>query len=350
MARGVSMDERGFRSFLKAGKRVPKNLPMETVEHHVRLAREFEEFLKKRTTEKVFKDATEEDVKRFIRLLSKTHGNTWENLFALLRYSRFAGNEAVELEMLKLLDGAKVFDLLTDAVRNEVGKHRAARILEGFKPPALGTSPKLIPKSTKRFMEMLESNLDEKTCRGILLTGPHAGPPEAYAGERKLLKGSRNVDEYLRKRRRQLVKELSDHKKNNTLFYSQKIDAKALDFVKENPEIAGGVRRGDKIYLTKIPYMMIEHLAEKDKKLKRYYYCHCPLARESILSGLEISHQFCYCSAGYEKRPFDVAFGRPVNAEVLESVLWGDPICRFSFDIPEEYLETSRKSSGRKKS
>ena len=343
----VGTDERGFRSFLKAGRRVPKNLPQRTISQHVRVSREFEGFLRE-SAKKSFEDATGNDARRFIKHLAKSNRNNWDNLIVLLRYSRFAGNEAVELEMLKILDGAKVFDLLTDAVRSEVGREKADRILAGFNAPALGTSPKLIPKVTKRFMETLESNLDQNTCRGILLTGPHAGPPEAYADERKLLRRSKNVDEYLKKRRQNFVKELSDHRKNNTLFFNQRIDATALEFVKSNPEVAGGVRKGDKIYLTKIPYMMIEHLAERDKKLSRYYYCHCPLARESILSGPEISRNFCYCSAGYEKRPFDVAFGKSVKAEVLQSVLWGDPICRFSIEIPKEYLTAVRADRTRK--
>jgi hypothetical protein len=195
-----------------------------------------------------------------------------------------------------------------------------------------------MPRTTKSFMDRLESNLDRNTCRKILLTGVHAGPPEYYLEERKMLRESKSVDEYLRKRRQVLVKQLSEHMKNDTLFFTQRIDKKALDFVRRNPEVAGGVRKGDRIFQTKIPYMMIEYLAEKDDTMKRYYYCHCPLARESILSGLEISHDFCYCSAGYEKKPYDVAFGEPVEAEVLQSVLWGDPVCRFAMRIPKKYL------------
>ena len=50
-----------------------------------------------------------------------------------------------------------------------------------------------------------------------------------------------------------------------------------------------------------------------------------------------MSRNLCYCSAGYEKRPFDVAFGKSVKAEVKQSVLWGDPVCRFAIEIPEEH-------------
>jgi hypothetical protein len=88
--------------------------------------------------------------------------------------------------------------------------------------------------------------------------------------------------------------------------------------------------------------MAIECLKEKDPKMRRYYYCHCPLARESILSGRQMSRNLCYCSAGYEKRPFDVAFGGSLKAEVKKSVLWGDDSCRFTLEIPDKWLSKKK--------
>jgi hypothetical protein len=335
---GFGMDEKGFRKFVAEGKRVPPGLDESTIRSHIKLVKGFESFLKKSGLKHDFANATARDVRTFIGHLQKTDKATFANLIGLLRYSRFAGNEDVELALLLTLDGSDVMSRLIKEVEKEVGKKKSDVILKGFKLPPIGTSPKRMPRATKSFMDRLESNLDRKTCRKILLTGVHAGPPEYYLEERKMLRESKNVDEYLRKRRHVLIKQLSEHMKNDTLFFTQRIDKKSLDFVRSNPEVAGGVRKGNRIFQTKIPYMMIEYLAEKDDTMKRYYYCHCPLARESILSGLEISHDFCYCSAGYEKRPYDVAFGEPVEAEVLQSVLWGDPVCRFAMRIPKKYL------------
>jgi len=72
--------------------------------------------------------------------------------------------------------------------------------------------------------------------------------------------------------------------------------------------------------------------------MKRYYYCHCPLARESLLTNTLMSRNLCYCSAGYEKQPFEVAFGKLLRAEVKKSVLWGEPVCRFAIEIPRKYV------------
>ncbi|OGS44451.1 MAG: hypothetical protein A3K76_03575 [Euryarchaeota archaeon RBG_13_57_23] len=334
----VEVDEKGFRKFVAEGKRVPPNLSESTIRQNIRTVKEFETLLRKRNAKKVFSNATANDVKAFVRQQNKKKADMWTNHLGLLRYSRFAGNEEVELALLLMLDGYDVLGKLTEAVVKEIGRKKSKRILKGFKLPEIGTSPKRFPKVTKEFMNRLESNLDQHTCRRILLTGVHAGPPEYYLDEKKMLRESKNVDEYLSKRRKKLIKELSEHMKNDTLFFTQRIDKKSLDFVKKNPEVAGGVRKGDRIFQTKIPYMMIECLGEKDPTMRRYYYCHCPLARESILSGLKISQDFCYCSAGYEKRPYEVAFGEPVETEVLQSVLWGDPVCRFAMRIPKKYL------------
>jgi hypothetical protein len=59
------------------------------------------------------------------------------------------------------------------------------------------------------------------------------------------------------------------------MFYANEIDEEVVEYVRKNPEIMGGVRVGDVIYETKIPYMAKKFLHEKDEKMKRYYACHC---------------------------------------------------------------------------
>jgi hypothetical protein len=334
---GSSMDEKGFRKFVKEGKRVPKGLSEATIRSHIRMVKEFEAFLSRKGPRREFNDAGDRDVEAFVKHLAKDDRATFDNFIGLLRYSRFSGNGKLELSLIEMLDGSSVMGKLCDNVKRKCGKRRHDEILRGFTPPPPGTSPKQMPKATTDFLNRLESKLSQAETRDILLDSPHAGLPEYYADEKKMLKASKNVDEYLRRRRKKFIDELTGHMKNGTLFYTQAIDQEVLDFVKRNPEIAGGVRKGNTIFCTKVPYMAIEYLREKDKKLRRYYYCHCPLARESIMSGKEMSHNLCYCSAGYEKRPFDVAFGEPVKVEVLESVLWGDLVCRFALEIPEAH-------------
>jgi len=106
----------------------------------------------------------------------------------------------------------------------------------------------------------------------------------------------------------------------------------------------GGVREGDMIYETKIPYMTKKFLHEKDEKMKRYYACHCGCVREGIRSGLKVSPNFCYCSAGYHKRPWEIIFDQPLKAEVMKTLLKGDLVCRFAIRIPKQFLESKGRN------
>jgi len=137
--------------------------------------------------------------------------------------------------------------------------------------------------------------------------------------------------------------------KERTLYFTQEIDKQVLDYVRNTPTCQNGVREGNIIYVTKIPYMAKQYLNEKNERMKRYYYCHCPWVREAIKLGIDISPNFCYCSAGFEKRLWDIIFGRSVKADVIETVLKGDLICRFAIHIPEEYLKAIRLRGKRKR-
>jgi hypothetical protein len=88
--------------------------------------------------------------------------------------------------------------------------------------------------------------------------------------------------------------------------------------------------------VTKIPNLPKEYLKERDPKLRRFYACHCPLARTAIRDGKPtIPSLFCYCSGGFEKFHFDTVFGEPTEVELLESALKGDQRCRFAVTIPK---------------
>ncbi len=77
---------------------------------------------------------------------------------------------------------------------------------------------------------------------------------------------------------------------------------------------------------------IIESLA-----MKRFYACHCPWARGSLRRGeMPVSARFYQCSAGFHKESWEVIFGIPLRAGVLESALQGDIRCRFAIHLPED--------------
>jgi hypothetical protein len=83
--------------------------------------------------------------------------------------------------------------------------------------------------------------------------------------------------------------------------------------------------------------MTREFLAAVDKRLKRYYYCHCPWVKEALKDGDSgISPVFCNCSAGFHKKRWEVLLEQPLKAEVVESILKGDDWCKFAIHLPED--------------
>lgn len=341
------MDEKGFRDFCHTSKRVRKGLSDEDISANLRFVKEFEKFLAKRR--KGLKVATGKDLADFSELMVKQGKNKFENYVALIRYARFVNNRDVELAILMFADGGEVLGALGETIKKTKGKAKHDKVFRGITMPVMGTTNEGWPEIAKVFMERLENTFGEREAKDLLLTGPHAAPREAFAEDRQKYLKSKSLDEYLKLRHADAVDLLRTHMKEKTLFYNQEIDEDVLRFVEDNQEIMGGVRKGGIIYETKVPYMAREYLREKDNKMKRYYACHCPWVRESILSGPKVSPDFCYCSAGYHKRPWDVVFDESVRVDVLETVLKGDTVCRFAIHVPEKAKMPPKKQKSKKR-
>jgi hypothetical protein len=329
------MDEEKFKSFCSE-----KKLSGTATLRNIEIARKFEAFLRKRHGLLDLGKAKTNDLQTFAQQLMNDGENTWDNFLCLLRYFRFVQNKDMEIAMLELLDGSDVLKGFCDTISQSFGEETQRKVFNGFELPPLGTSSKDKPKITKEFMRRLEVNLSRDKCLEILMSCPHAGPREAYLSEKDSFLKSKGIDDFLEKRHKAYVSELEKLMEMNTLYFTQEITEEVLDYVRNTPTCQNGVREGNTIIITKIPYMAKKYLQEKDLTKKRHYYCHCPWVREAILSGLQISPDFCYCSAGYEKRMWDVIFDQPVKADVLKSVLKGDPICKFAVHIPPEFVRS----------
>ena len=264
------LDEEGFKKFLE------KRTSEKAIQQSIEIVKEAEAFLKNKGKKRDFSQASIEDLRSIVHYFSENRKNTWENFLALLSFSRFAGNREVEVALLELLDGSDVLENLSTKVKKTVGEKRHREILRGIRLPPLGTFSIDKPRTTKKLMERLEAELGEEGCKEVLLSGPHASPKRAYLPERKAFLESDGIDDFLRRRHKEYVNELEQHMKQRTLYFTQEIDKEVLDYVRNTPTCQNGVREGNIIYVTKIPYMAKRYLNEKNKKMKRYYYCHCP--------------------------------------------------------------------------
>jgi len=148
------------------------------------------------------------------------------------------------------------------------------------------------------------------------------------------------MDEFLKGEYDRLIDELEKAMKSGRYWYEQEITPEVLELIKADQIIQIGVLQGDVLLKSKIPFAPAKWLNEKDPKMRRYYACHCQLARNAMLSGTSKPlSTFCYCSAGYEKLPLEIALNKPLEVEVLESILEGGDKCRFAIKIPKHLLK-----------
>ena len=111
---------------------------------------------------------------------------------------------------------------------------------------------------------------------------------------------------------------------------SLKLEESLVDEVLRRGWGLAGLRRGETIIATKIPksQYLADYLGEPDPDKKRQYYCHCPRIRDVLQSSEKLPATYCYCGAGYYKGIWEEIVQRPVQVELLESVLAGDEVCK----------------------
>lgn len=334
------MDRDGFRKYLEG-----REFPPDQVASHFEAVEAFEDFLLQRDPRGWDKPPSAEDFSAYSKLLIQDGDNTFETYLALIRYAYFVKNEAVYLAGLEQIDGAEAMDNLEGKLVEIFGQELRDQVLTGIHPTPLGTPSLEKSRSMGQVIHNLVQLTGEEQCQELLKDSLRDLPDEWYAGVRGKFLAAADLDDFLARKGDEFIAELEDIKTNNRLYFTQKINDEVIAFVNEHPEIRQGVREGNILYEAKIPYMAIEYLAEQDEARKRYYYCHCPWARESIPeSETTVPGIFCNCSAGYHKKYWELAFDQPLKAEVVESVLKGDPWCKFAIHLPEELIPQDQAS------
>jgi hypothetical protein len=321
--------EKEFRKRLKERK-----LNEKEIDFAVNAAREFLEYLERKKVP--LRAADLDELKEYLSFLIDGGRNSMDRLLAIARYCYFAKKNDYYVYFTSILNGRDILPLIGKKLVDVAGEETRSRIFDRFELPPLGSPPDDYPKLTKMIVDKLEAELPAATCREVLTGNYHEIPAEAFKDKKERFDEAKSIDEYLKGEHKRFVTELTGFMKKGRIWYEQQITPEVVEFVKRNEEIANGIRRGDKIYVTKIPYAPSDYLKEKDPTLKRYYACHCPLARTAIRDGTpKIPSVFCYCSGGFEKFAFDTIFGQTTEVELLESALKGDLRCRFAITIPK---------------
>lgn len=303
-----------------------------TIDAAVKDLIEAEKFLKAKGTS--FEDCDITIIKEYINDLIKHNKNTLDTLLAAARYFYIIKNNDVYIHFTKVLGGLGVIENITKRIQMYAGKEKADAVMKDYKFPPLGTPLEDMPKFTSDLMQRLKDAFDEKLYQKILAGNNHGIPKETMQLEKEFYDNSESLDDYLKQRHQRKVEELQSYCDSQTVWFEQIITQEVVDFVAANQEILSAKREDNKLYVTKIPYDVVNYLNELDIVKKQYYACHCPFARESILAeGDTVDGEWCYCSAGFAKFPFEVIFDTELDIKLLGSPLKGHDICRFEIDM-----------------
>jgi hypothetical protein len=325
------MKEQEYGEFLRG-----RNQTEDAIRAALDYVKEFEKYLAPRGKDLGTVDV--DDIRAYAAELIADGKNTMDRFLALARYVYMVGLNDVYIYFTAILGGREVVASISDKLAAVAGEDTRNSVFEDILLPPLGSVPEEYPAVTARLVDRLQE-LGTAACREVLTDNHHGIPVQAFDRHKEWLREAGSIDAFLKKVHDEAVAELERYMSEGKIWYEQKITPDVVEFVKGNQEVLSAVRDGKYLYMTKIPYAPDAWLKESDPMIKRYLACHCPLARAALItSEPRIPMDWCYCSGGFEKLMFDVVFDEPTEVEVLESVLAGDPRCRFRVKIPEARL------------
>ncbi len=309
-----------------------QNIPNDIIEKRMVVVADFAKFLAALGLKEA-STAGKDEVERFVRQLITERRNTLENLSALCDYADWLGYRKLYVALIEVMDCHNAMEVLAEEIEKRHGQEVRSRTFQEALP-SLGADEKERSAYTQTIMRRMSHQINPQEMRKVWFGVQHGILPSEWskhdAADKEKYRQCGNIDDFLALKRRERDNLLTRLRDENRLWYTVEINDEVLEFVKSDPEMEGGRREGDKIYITKIPYNAIRYLHETDARMKRYYACHCPLVREAILQDQPISPDVCYCSLGHASH-YLAGLNRELEGEVLESAVKGDTRCRFVF-------------------
>jgi predicted hydrocarbon binding protein len=216
------------------------------------------------------------------------------------------------------------FSALLDAV---TGTDARQEVMEGSAELSSHSSRAEIIAWTSGAMQRLETLVDERGRRQILTGCACQYPKSTLQPVRVAYQSTGDLDVAHRMLQEQFELLLRD---------TLQLDDKLVEEIVGRGWGSAGVRDGNTIMATKIPKSgnLVAYMEEADPEKKRQLYCHCPRVREVLQTSETISPAYCYCGAGFYKGIWEEILQRPVQVEVLKSVLAGDDVCTIVVHLP----------------
>jgi len=272
-------------------------------------------------------------------LVSIDKDSVLDFLRTILSYADYSKKYDFITNTIDIIESYNAMDTMFSRIAEVHGEQTRDEIFRDLTIPQLGVHPEKKPNFTKIIMKRLEDILGEEFTINLLSPCLHGRPPDDIEGDKKLL-ANLGIDGFLLKKHQDLIRRLERHRDEGTLEFAQSVDDEVINFVRKDQMMGVGVRKGNLLYISKLPYQIKKFLATKDEKMKRFYLCYCPWIRGALKEGTdnESLKNFCHCSAGWYKLYWDQIFEQSITVEPLKTGLYGDLECTFAIHIPEKII------------
>jgi predicted hydrocarbon binding protein/effector-binding domain-containing protein len=212
----------------------------------------------------------------------------------------------VELQEYLLLP--RWLDRMASGIKRLAGEEAHHRIMAGRENLTAFSSEQEIMHWVKTAVERLDATIAEELRREIMAGCAHIFPQERIQQLRAQFERLGDIDRLIEFMGR-------DRSLGEQSYYGL-------------PR-----REGDIIYETKNPQNPKGYREARNEVEKRAQYCHCPIIKTAIRSGVQISSTYCYCGSGWYRRLWNGIMGQPVRVEVVKTVLQGDDVCTFAIHL-----------------
>ncbi len=218
---------------------------------------------------------------------------------------------------------------LTRGLDAIAGEQLRQQIMEGSGTLPTDSAPEQAADWTKALMHRMTTLLDEERARAVMTSCACQYPKSDLQPVRAEYERTKDVGVV-----HQMLQARSESFLRDTLKLSDELTTEVL----ARGWGVAGERRGNTIISTKIPESgnLVKYFEETDPAAKRQLYCHCPRMRHVLQTSGKMPQLYCYCGAGFYKGIWEEILQKPVEVEVLESVLSGGEVCRIAIRLPPD--------------
>jgi effector-binding domain-containing protein len=196
--------------------------------------------------------------------------------------------------------------LLAEGIEKTLGLAARQQVMVGIEQIAPESALEAYTEWIRGAMERLDSLTDDPEEKYQVLSGcAHVFSDERIGHLRSIYERRREIDDVL------------------------------LEMYKDPAWYEDPVRKGNVLYMRKVPYDPAGYEQGATPVERRKAYCHCAFVRPYLDQvPSRMSPTFCWCGSGWYRRLWEGILGQPIKIEHVETLLKGHDQCTLTITLP----------------